>query len=412
MSLYIIQSYVKFEPQSPVLIRYLGSVRVLSYLSASSKSSTSPPHDFGLAAVIDGRNLKVTPLRVANVPPPMAFAELELGENAIDVAVNQSATKIAVLHRERVALYELDYSVRPFRHPKLSRETSFAESLPRQVAFSGEDDISVLCSQPNTKTDSAIEFKASDDTSFDTRELISGVGSLFSAMDYSGTCFEDAQGGVYEFTATASSSLLAKLPVHCPYTEVWRDGEITIVFGLSAGGTLFGDRISSEGEMAQECLQIRNCTSFLTTPAHLILTTTQHLLKFVHLHQGDLEIPLDEPEKDERCRSIERGARLVAVMPTTFSLVLQMPRGNLETIYPRALVLAGIRRSIALKDYKTAFLACRGQRVDMNILHDYAPQQFMANVLLFCKQLKKAEHIDLFLSHLRYVESMFRKDID
>lgn len=117
---------------------------------------------------------------------------------------------------------------------------------------------------------------------------------------------------------------------------------------------------------------------------------------------ADLEIPLDEPEKDERCRSIERGAKLVTIMPTAYSLTLQMPRGNLETIYPRALVLAGIRRSIAAKDYKTAFFACRNQRVDMNILHDHAPEQFMESVQLFVNQIKKIEHIDLFLSQLRY----------
>ncbi|THW99856.1 IkappaB kinase complex, IKAP component [Aureobasidium pullulans] len=391
------------------------SLHLLSYVFTVSKSSTSPPNDLGLTSVIDGRNLKITPLRVANVPPPMSFAELDLGANAIDVAVNQSATMIAVLHQQGVFLYELNYSVRPFQHPKLLREGPMAEQIPRQIAFSGEDDISVLCSQPNSQTDCIVELKASDDAAFDSNELTLGAGSLFSAMDLSNACFEDSHGGVYEVTAAASTSLLAKLPVHCPWTEVWKDDETIIVFGLSAGGTLFGYRKSSEDDKAQECLQIRNCTSFLTTPAHLIFTTTQHLLKFVHLHQGDLEIPQDEPEKDERCRSIERGARLVAVMPTAFSLVLQMPRGNLETIYPRALVLAGIRRSISAKDYKTAFFACRGQRVDMNILHDYAPQQFMANVLLFCKQLKKAEHIDLFLSQLRdddVAETMYKETLN
>ena len=90
------------------------------------------------------------------------------------------------------------------------------------------------------------------------------------------------------------------------------------------------------------------------------------------------------------------------VMPSSFSLTLQMPRGNLETIYPRALVVAGIRRSIEAKDYKTAFLACRSQRVDLNILHDHAPEQFLQNVGLFIDQVKKIEHVDLFLSQLRY----------
>ena len=91
----------------------------------------------------------------------------------------------------------------------------------------------------------------------------------------------------------------------------------------------------------------------------------------------------------------------MTVMPSIFALVLQMPRGNLETIYPRALVLAGIRDDIKEKNYKKAFLACRNQRVDMNILHDHNPQQFLANVGLFIDQVKKVEHIDLFLSQLR-----------
>lgn len=88
-------------------------------------------------------------------------------------------------------------------------------------------------------------------------------------------------------------------------------------------------------------------------------------------------------------------------MPTTYAVVLQMPRGNLETIYPRALVLAGIRRSIDSQHYNKAFLACRNHRVDMNILHDYKPEQFHGNVGLFVKQLNRTDFIDLFLSSLR-----------
>lgn len=114
-------------------------------------------------------------------------------------------------------------------------------------------------------------------------------------------------------------------------------------------------------------------------------------------------MPPDDPEKDERCRSIERGARLVTAMPTSLSLVLQMPRGNLETIFPRAMVVAGIRKLIEEKNYKKAFTHCRTQRVDMNILYDHARKQLLCNVGLFIDQVKKITYIDLFLSSLRYV---------
>lgn len=87
-------------------------------------------------------------------------------------------------------------------------------------------------------------------------------------------------------------------------------------------------------------------------------------------------------------------------MPTTFSVVLQMPRGNLETIYPRALVLAAIRNHIAKRDYKSAFMACRAQRVDMNILHDHAPALLLSNIPLFLDQVARPDHVDLFLSQL------------
>lgn len=93
-------------------------------------------------------------------------------------------------------------------------------------------------------------------------------------------------------------------------------------------------------------------------------------------------------------------------MPTSASLILQMPRGNLETIFPRAMVIAGIRKLIEEKNYKKAFTNCRTQRVDMNILYDHAPEQFLSNVPLFIDQVKKISYIDLFLSSLRYVNQL------
>lgn len=88
-------------------------------------------------------------------------------------------------------------------------------------------------------------------------------------------------------------------------------------------------------------------------------------------------------------------------MPTKMSIVLQMPRGNLETVFPRAMVLAGIRQLVEQNNYGDAFLTCRTQRVDMNILYDHRPEQFLENVGVFLQQVKDAANIDLFLSTLK-----------
>ncbi|CAK4027346.1 kinase complex, IKAP component [Lecanosticta acicola] len=366
------------------------SIRLLSYASQVACGSVVPPYDHGTVAVIDGQRLKLTPLRTANVPPPMALDEIDLPANTVDVAISKKGTKIAVLHQDSVSIWDCDYSSKPAKRPKLSSavplstDSSFA--VPRQLVLDENDEVLVVSSGVNMEGAQLACLPTRDSAA--TVDL-DGV-TLISDTNHKRTIYENASGAICDFSAGAQ---IGKLPTVCPAVKVWREGDAEIVFGLTAGGLL-------HVQSASQTLKISSCTSFVVTRTHLVYTTGTHLLKFVHLHSGELEVPPDEPEKDERCRNVERGAKLVTVMPSAYSLVLQMPRGNLETIYPRALVLAGIRHEIGQRHYKKAFLICRTQRVDMNILHDYAPQQFMMDVDRFIRQVKKVEYIDLFLSSL------------
>ncbi|KAF2166740.1 hypothetical protein M409DRAFT_54530 [Zasmidium cellare ATCC 36951] len=370
------------------------NIRLLDYSLEVSRGSVVPPHDVGAVAVIDGKTLKVTPLKTANVPPPMAFDEVELPSNAIDVAFNKIGNRFAVLHTDSVSLWTCDYDTRPAKRAKLDRTVELASpssEVRYQVAIGpGEDIVVATCS---VNEQGARIVRPHHDGS-DFVEDLSGVSSLFPCTNHDRILAENDKGEVLELmNASTSTNSIGKLPTLCPTVDAWKQDDTHILFGLTPGGTLH-----VKGET--QALKIPGCTSFVVTTSHLIYTTSQHLLKFVHLHHGELEVPPDEPEKDERCRNVERGTKLVTVMPGAYSLVLQMPRGNLETIYPRALVLAAIRHAISNRDYKKAFSICRTQRVDMNILHDYAPEQFMRDVDLFIKQLKKVEYIDLFLSSL------------
>lgn len=45
-------------------------------------------------------------------------------------------------------------------------------------------------------------------------------------------------------------------------------------------------------------------------------------------------------------RRVERGSKIVTAVPSVMSLVLQMPRGNLETVNPRPLVMAVVKRDL------------------------------------------------------------------
>jgi elongator complex protein 1 len=376
----------------------------------------TPPHDTGIVAVIDGDILRITPLRRANVPPPQAFEEIELPSNAVDVAFSRTGTEMAVLHTTHISFWTCDYNAKPVKHAEMSEilEIPLVDDripMARQIAVSPDNKILSICSAPNTEG-SMLTISHFDSNHASVITLPESITTIFATSEHKKLLCESSKAELFSFnlaeegTAELMPSEI-KLPVACPKVEVWHGAEQNITIGLTTSGVLhvFSD---------YKPLKIPGCTSFALGPSHLIYTTSQHLLKFIHLHDGELEVPADEPEKDERCRNVERGAKLVTVMPSAYSLVLQMPRGNLETIYPRALVLAGIRASINEMDYKKAFKICRVQRVDMNILHDYAPEQFMQNIELFVNQVKKTEYIDLVLTSLseeNVTETMYKETL-
>ncbi|KAF2025124.1 IkappaB kinase complex, IKAP component [Setomelanomma holmii] len=390
------------------------ALQILEYSSVVTAGSTLPPHDFGLIVSIDGLSLKITPLRLANVPPPMALHTLSLERKAIDVAVSKSGSRLVVLSERDLATYALDFDKRPIPKPQLLWRCAIAESrCPRHVAFVGDDQIYVLTD--NWEEDVSSLWTVNGKSWVPKGPIIepNAVSSLFSGMEYSRLFAQLQNGAVHEFDLSADSTDLPRhtIPIHqtpsfAPEVRMTVvHGQQSLAFGLTKSGVLY----------ANDRILVRNCTSFALSPSHLIFTTTQHLLKFVHLvNADDLEVPLDEPQKDERCRSIERGAKIVTAMPTTYSVVLQMPRGNLETVYPRALVLAAIRRSIENEKYLDAFLACRTQRVDMNILHDHDPDRFLANTEIVINQIQRVEHIDLLISQLRnedVSETMYKETL-
>ena len=374
--------------------------------------------------------LKLNSMRLANIPPPMALHEIILEEPAIDVAITIEheetlSARMAVLHHTGVSLWQWPLTSLAQSPPVHKWSHSLCGGIERpgltsvQIAWSGDGililfnyigatgveiistDGALLASQASLDADS--ECVISDG-------LSSSVGpslTLKTKEDCGALTLESLFNQLQSF---GIKELALKTPASVPGNEAvryCRESGPDVIFSLTENGSLFAD----ERRLA------RNCTSFLVTPAHLIFTTSQHLLKFVHLpdvtggealsdadddrNRPALDVPPDTPEKDERCRSIERGAKLVTIMPSIFALVMQMPRGNLETIYPRALVLPSIRHSIDAMKYRKAFLACRNQRVDMNILHDHDPEQFIANIGLLIDQLRSIGYIDLFLSQLR-----------
>ncbi|KAK8077427.1 IKI3 family protein [Apiospora saccharicola] len=357
-----------------------------------ARGSLVPPNDHGATAVIDGQTLKLTPLRSANIPLRWLYNGY-----------------MAVLHQDAVDLYRWQVKGQRSLLPSsvstlsLSDTTSTVMTIPRQVSVSDNGNIQILL-QAQYPERHTIPFDAASGQLLRSDNARAGQVYGFTSQSQSldAQCIAQATSGriaVVSSESVVTEDQSLRLPVLQPWSVVTGSAQdnTLCIYGLTRNGHLYAN-----GSAGKSRLLVKNCTSFLVTPDHLIFTTTNHLLKFVHLTEIEgLDVPADDPEKDERCRSIERGARLVTAMPTNMSLVLQMPRGNLETIFPRAMVLAGIRQLIEDMNYARAFSYCRTQRVDMNVLYDHRPQQFLDNVTAFLDQLEDVTYIDLFLSSLR-----------
>ena len=250
-------------------------------------------------------------MRLANVPPPMALHEIALEYNAVDVAVSGSirhgdadAVIIAVLHREGHALHIWPLDSKAQSEPWLSstqvksREGRVSEKMNLQIICNREGSVGCLPSDSNMLWIWPFEPREfGPDYVTQPGKMIEGIvspGPLSGPTIYlmsnqndpvgiekrplNGLATPDGVGfSLFRSSHSVVESTSWQREAHVPTNSLTIDVSTTaaevVIFSLSESGTLF----------ANERRLVRNCTSFLVTPVLLIFTTSQHLLKFVHL---------------------------------------------------------------------------------------------------------------------------------
>lgn len=133
-------------------------------------------------------------------------------------------------------------------------------------------------------------------------------------------------------------------------------------------------------------------TSFVCTDQFIMFTTLDQL-KFIRLSAESTSV-IDE-------RRIERGGQLVTTVAHDSRVILQLPRGNLETIQPRVLSLVIIGELLDAHQYRKAFDLLRKQRINLNLLVDHNPCEFLANIGEFIADIDNIQWLNLFLSDLQ-----------
>jgi elongator complex protein 1 len=254
---------------------------IAEYIFTACRGSTSPPHDHGGVAVIDGTTLKLTPFRTAYIPPPMAMFDIELRANAIDVAFAPDNSLMAVLHLRGVDLFKWslkgDRTVQPTRltrNPSLWSDTE--PMFPLRISFSAGETLSILYSNGRKAILRSYEWVAP--TFVELPEVVEETGVVMTLPNTStsasnGLIVQHRDGKLVYIDQNSLALLSLRFPVPCPLFEVVEVREYAVAFGLSRNSHLY----------ANSRLLVKNCTSYLVTPSHLIYTTNNHLIKFVHL---------------------------------------------------------------------------------------------------------------------------------
>jgi elongator complex protein 1 len=232
----------------------------------------------------------------------MALYDITVQESICDVAFCTKDSSIAVLHQRGIAIYTWDRKSAPSPPALTGRVTFKQNNTPeekyQQICFGENQDILILGHTVGTSTilrryGFNEETGRVDETEFDQAGFSSI--SMISSFDHDGLARPFAQaasGELYSLSLPSFGQPLAEFcfPSFLAWAEVIDNGDQKIAVGLSESGHLY----------ANSRLLVKNCTSFLLTPLHLVFTTTNHLLKFVHITNvngkflhGDLRIFAD-----------------------------------------------------------------------------------------------------------------------
>ncbi|KAJ2385127.1 putative elongator complex protein 1, partial [Coemansia sp. RSA 2603] len=401
-------SHVVWDPEDIFCLHVLGQASYMQVRlhAAPDVSHVAADDSNSAACVVDGDKLLYTPFAVANVPPPMALHTLSTGIPTTHVAFSAfgSGNDFAVLLADRhtVVLYESASAskVSQMTAPveKMRVKISSGSSI-RQICWPKRDTLVALgidCISVLNVDSGTTESYPVANLKLDACDLTTLVAAPHAAL----VIVQDSRGHVYSLDIDSVPIELlpiAELPTLCVEIDAVVVDGTPVVVGRTDRNQLFANNhlISSV------------CSSFYLRQDMLVFTTTTHFARFVPVDGEILTVAPSEDSNsviskyDESRRRVERGSTIVLASPVGENVIFQMPRGNLETVRPRAMVLAVVRRALDDHRYRDAILNCRVNRIDMNIIYDHNPQELISRINDFVMQVNDPDLLNLFVSGLR-----------
>uniref|UniRef100_A0A8C1ZHB8 Elongator complex protein 1 n=1 Tax=Cyprinus carpio TaxID=7962 RepID=A0A8C1ZHB8_CYPCA len=368
---------VCWDPEKPLRLHLLTRGWV-SYTYdwgwSTDRSHGTDCHDNANVAVIDGDKILLTTFRQCVIPPPMCAFELQL-----PVPVNLVTFRSQAQRTNELAALTADGHIYVYGQGEVTMDQE--EPLTLRLLLWLNDDLFLAVAHGRYLTRL---LKLSPSDSQDSKDTLEIRIFYTDSSELSLTEWKDSTGNIINFPRPCVQTALCTL-----------SGEEHLI-GLTERSHLYiGDSLVAS-----------NISSFVVYDDFLLLTTHSHMCHCLNLSTLSIKglqsaLSSDAHQNDETVRKVERGSRIISVVPQDTRLILQMPRGNLETIHHQALVLAQLRKWLDGLRFKDAFECMRKLRINLNLIYDHNPTVFLANIEMFLKQIDSINYINLFLTELK-----------
>ncbi|KAG1726875.1 pol II transcription elongation factor [Suillus paluster] len=397
-------------------------------------------NDTGCVGVIDGQKISLTPFRTQNVPPPMSShqllvntptdpssSRLFLSQVPSHISLSRSYDLLAAVWQEgHVMMWALQTRITAGRGAAMNPILIWSASLPRelcrcrQVLVSSKDDdgehrtISAAILGSDVCGNDLISIHDFEHVTLPLKPISATRIRRVSLQQKNGRlvphkvpehlAWQAPDGCIFQVHSQEESySEICSFTEYCPSSQ---RVDAKLFVGLSAGGKVYATIPSAESASLAS-----GVNSFTVASGFVIFTTTSHDVQFAPLESvvaastsGGIFSTGDENKTAELAsqawekRRVERGSRIVTAVPSTMGLVLQMPRGNLETINPRPMVMEVVKSDLDAGLWRKAFMACRKHRIDLSAIVEHNQQAFMAGIPAFVEQIEDVDYINLFLT--------------
>ncbi|OQV11841.1 putative elongator complex protein 1 [Hypsibius exemplaris] len=414
------------DPYKLFLVQAEGRLSVLEWTWDVCRSLDNS----ATVAVIDGSKLLLTSFAYANAPPPTSSHTLQFPTFVNQAVFSSTATsyELAVATDSRTFYLFTSNRACPSEAPILHKTCDLPFSHSAILFWCGKEHLAAVeVTQVNGETVWGVwTFSVHDETE---RELESLPSLELLEEDKNCKLVGYFDAPVYHFTAERHLALVYLKNGQVLQADLRPDaGKVTsliklqpdcdkIVIQMNPSHSHHIPPIiytlnSSSHKLHRSNVQVSDdCTSFILTPDFLLYTTHHHKLVAIPIHHSGNDVKFGS-SSDER--QLERGSRLVTTVASTgvanekcsssdgTAVILQLPRGNLEIIHPRALVIGKICDFLRAgkKNYRGAFNLMRKHRINMNLLVDFDLSQFLQDVPVFLAQIGNSVDLNIFIAEL------------